>query len=287
MDSTQGLVGPERPRQFGYERVIEPPRGLELNLRELARERELLGFLTKRNIQVRYKQSVAGPGWAVLQPALSMLLFTLVFGRLAKLPNDGIPYPVFYYTGFVIWAYVASAVTMASGSIVENAPMVSKIYFPRIFLPLGAGLAGLLDVAIASLVGLPLLLAYGVDFGLHMLLVPVPILIAALATTGAGVFLGGLNARYRDVRLAVPFAIQIGLFTSPVAFSSSMLPDDLETLYGLNPVAGAIEGFRWCMTGEGAATPAMVAISFATSVLIFLFGIAFFQRTDASIADVV
>jgi lipopolysaccharide transport system permease protein len=267
--------------------VIEPARGLELNLRELIAERELLAFLTWRNIQVRYKQSLAGPGWAVIQPLLGMLIFTVVFGHYADLPNDGIPYPVFYLAGFLIWTYVANTLTMAAGSVAESAAMVSKVYFPRIFLPVAAALAGLLDLAVGVVLGMVLFLVYDTDLGLRTLLAVGPILIAAFATCGAGLILGGLNARYRDVRLLVPFLIQIGLFTSPVAFSSSIIPDDLHAWYGLNPIAGAIEGFRWCITGEGAATLPMVAVSAGVALVLFVAGAAFFQRLDASLADVV
>jgi lipopolysaccharide transport system permease protein len=270
-----------------YTRVIEPPRGLEFNLRELVRERELLGFLTWRNVQVRYKQSLAGPGWAIFQPLLGMLIFTVVFGRYADLPSDGIEYPVFYFTAFVIWTYVATALVTASGSIAENASLVSKVYFPRIFLPLAAGLAGVVDLAIGALVGIPLYLAYGVDFDPRMLLAVGPVLIAVFATCGAGMFLGALNAKYRDVRFIVPFLVQAGLFASPVAFSSSIVPDHLHTLYGLNPFAGAIEGFRWCITGEGAATLSMVGVSAVSALVILLVGAVYFQRTDTSLADVV
>ena len=270
-----------------HERVIEPPGGLELNLRELIRERELLAFLTWRNIQVRYKQALAGPGWAILQPVFGMLIFTLVFGRYAELPNDGISYPVFYFSAFLIWTYVATALTQASASIADNAAMVSKVYFPRIFLPLAAGLAGLVDIAVGAVVGIALFIGYEVDLGLHTLLAPGPVLIAVLATCGAGLFLGGLNAKYRDVRLAVPFLVQAGLFASPIAFSSSIVPDELHTLYGLNPIAGAIEGFRWCVTGEGAATVPMVAVSAGVALATFVAGLAYFQRADASLADVV
>jgi lipopolysaccharide transport system permease protein len=274
-------------RAGGYERVLEPPRGLELHLRDLVQERELLAFLTWRNVQVRYKQSLAGPGWAIVQPVLGMVIFAVVFGRFAKLPNDGIPYPVFYLTAFLIWTYVSTSVTPAATSISENAQMVSKVYFPRVFLPLAATLAGILDLAIGTAVGIPLFLAYGVDIDFRLLLALGPVLIAVLTASGVGLFLGALNARYRDVRFAVPFLIQAGLFASPVAYSSSILPDDLQTLYGLNPIAGAIEGFRWCVTGQGAATLSMVGLSFAVALLTFIAGGTFFQRTDANLADVV
>jgi lipopolysaccharide transport system permease protein len=270
-----------------YERVIDPPRGIEFNLRELIAERELLWFLTLRNLQVRYKQSLAGPGWAVFQPLLGTVVFALVFGHYAGLPTDGIPYAVFYLTGFLIWTYVANTLALAADSVTDNAPMVSKVYFPRIFLPVAAALAGLVDLAIGLVMGMIVFLAYGTDLGLRTFLAFGPILIAALASCGAGLILGGLNARYRDVRLLVPFLVQIGLFTSPVAFSSSILPDNLQTLYGLNPIAGAIEGFRWCITGEGAATVPMVAVSAAVSVITFVAGAALFQRMDTSLADVV
>jgi lipopolysaccharide transport system permease protein len=207
--------------------------------------------------------------------------------RFAKLPNDGIPYPVFYLTAFLIWTYVSTSVTTAATSISENAEMVSKVYFPRVFLPLAATFAGILDLAIGTAIGIPLFLAYGVDIDFRLLLALGPVLIAVLTASGIGLFLGALNARYRDVRFVVPFLIQAGLFASPVAYSSSILPDDVQNLYGLNPMAGAIEGFRWCVTGEGAATLSMVGLSFAVALVTFIAGGTFFQRTDANLADVV
>ncbi len=260
---------------------------MELDLRELYEERELLGFFTWRNVSVRYKQSLAGPGWAILQPLLSMIIFTIVFGNLAQLPNDGIPYPVFYFTAFVVWIYFATTVAIGANSIVENQALVSKVYFPRIFLPISAALAGVLDLAIAMLVALPLVLAYGADIDVRTLLFIGPVLVAVLAGTGLALFLGALNARYRDVRFVVPFLVQAGLFASPVAFSSSAVPDDLHTLYGLNPMAGAIEGFRWCVTGGGGVTLSMFLVSAASALVLFVFGAFYFQRSDTSIADVV
>jgi lipopolysaccharide transport system permease protein len=278
---------PHAPEAPSYSRTVRPPRGVEFDFKELRDERELLGFFVWRNISVRYKQSLAGPGWAILQPLLSMIIFTIVFGNLAKLPNDGIPYPVFYFTAFVIWIYFSNAVTTASNSIVENQALVTKVYFPRIFLPVGASLAGLLDLAIALLIALPLVLAYGTSLDLRTLLLIGPVLVAILAATGLGLILGALNARYRDVRFVVPFALQAGLYTSPVAFSSSVIPEQLHTLYGLNPLAGAIEGLRWCVTGGGGATLPMFLVSAATAVVLFVGGALYFQRSDASITDVV
>jgi lipopolysaccharide transport system permease protein len=270
-----------------FSRTIRPPRGIELELRELWQQRELLGFFVWRNVSVRYKQSLAGPGWAILQPLVSMVIFTVVFGNLAGLPNDGIPYPVFYFTAFIVWTYFANAVTLGSSSIVENQAIVSKVYFPRIFLPTGAALAGLIDLAIAALIAVPLMLAYGVEVEPRILLFPAPVLVATLAGTGLALILGALNARYRDVRLIVPFLVQIGLYTSPVAFSSSVIPSGLHTLYGLNPMAGAIDGLRWCVTGSGGVTMPMFLVSAATASVLLIVGVGYFQRADTSIADVV
>jgi homopolymeric O-antigen transport system permease protein len=273
--------------ELSYSRTIRPARGVELDLRELWDERELLGFFIWRNVSVRYKQSLAGPGWAILQPLLSMVIFTIVFGNLAQLPNDGIPYPVFYFTAFVVWTYFANAVALGSASIVENQALVSKVYFPRIFLPMAAALAGLVDLAIAMLIALPLVLAYGADLGMRTLLFFGPVLVAVLAGTGLALILGALNARFRDVRLIVPFFVQAGLYASPVAFSSSIIPEGLHTLYGLNPMAGAIEGLRWCATGGGGVTLPMFLVSAATACVLFVLGVLYFQRSDTSIADVV
>jgi lipopolysaccharide transport system permease protein len=260
---------------------------VELGVRDLVEERELLGFFTWRNVSVRYKQSLAGPGWAILQPLLSMILFTIVFGNLAELPNSGIPYPVFYLTAFILWIYFATTVAVGSNSIVENQALVSKVYFPRIFLPMAAALAGVIDLAVATVVAVPIVLAYGADLDFRTLLFVGPVLVAVLAGAGLALFLGALNARYRDVRFVVPFLVQAGLFVSPVAFSSSVIPDHLQTLYGLNPMAGAIEGFRWCVTGGGAATLSMFLVSAASASIMFILGVLYFQRSDTSIADVV
>lgn len=267
--------------------VIRPPGGWEFGLGELWRERELLFFLASRNIRVRYKQALAGPAWAVFQPLLTMVVFSVIFGRLAGLPADGLPYPVFYYSGLVIWIFFANGVTAGTSAIVDNQQMVSKIYFPRAFLPLSGPVAALVDLAVATTVCLPLFLICGFVPAATAPLLIFPALVALVAASGISLLLGALNAKYRDVRFTVPFLVQAGLFASPVAYSSSLVPERYQLLYSLNPMTGPIDGFRWALTGQGEPPLLSLGVSSLSALFLLALGAVYFQRVEGTLADVV
>jgi len=268
--------------------VIEPGRGwLSWNLRELGEYRELLYFLVWREIKVRYKQTVIGAGWALLQPVMTMAVFSLFFGRLAHMPSGGLPYPIFFYCAVLPWSYFAGALAGATGSLVEHQRVITKIYFPRVLLPLSSVVAGLLDFAIAFVLLVGMIFYYGLAPGAAVLWVPAFLLLAIVTAFGAGLWLSALNALYRDVRYVMPFLIQFWMFASPVAYPSSLVPERWQWLYGLNPMAGVIEGFRWAFTGQARPDGALLAVSSAAVVAMLLGGLAFFRRVEGTIADVV
>ena len=268
--------------------LITPPRaGLDLNLRELWAYRELLYFFVWRELKVRYKQTVIGAGWAIIQPLFTMLVFSLFFGVLAKIPSEGIPYPIFYLSALLPWMYFANALTHSTNAIVEHQRVITKVYFPRVLLPLAAVLAGLVDLAIGFLLLIGLMFIYGVAPTPAVLLLPVLLLLAVATALGAGLWLSAWNAMYRDVRYIVPFLVQFWMFASPVVYPSSLVPERWRWLYGLNPMAGVIEGFRWALTGQG-QPPGIVLLASAAVVLLVLFaGLIYFRNTEDTIADVV
>jgi lipopolysaccharide transport system permease protein len=265
---------------------IAPPRGwFDLRLAELWAYRELLYFFIWRDVKVRYKQTVIGVAWVVLQPLLTMGVFTLFFGRLAKLPSDGLPYPVFYFTALVPWTYFATALQSCTNVVVENQRMITKVYFPRLILPFSPVLAGLVDFSIGFAVMLAVIAFYGIRPTLALLWLPVFLLLALLTALGVGLWMSALNALYRDVRYIVPFLIQFWMFASPVAYPSSLVPQRYRWLYGLNPMAGVIDGFRWALTGHGQPPGPLLAASAAAVILILAGGLLFFQRMEGAIAD--
>ena len=267
---------------------IVPQRGwLELGLGELWEYRELLYFLVWRDIKVRYKQTVIGAAWAVLQPFLTMVIFSLFFGVLAHIPSQGLPYPIFYYCALLPWMYFAGALQGATGTVVEHQRVITKVYFPRVLLPLASVVSGLVDFAIAFVVFLGMMLYYGIVPTKAILLLPGLLLLAALTALGVGLWLSALNAIYRDVRYVVPFLVQFWMFASPVAYPSALVPARWRWLYGLNPMAGVIEGFRWALTGHGQPPDRLLWISVGTVLLLVGGGLAYFQRMEATIADVV
>lgn len=278
---------PVVPAQVPTLRITPPAGWLEINFRELWHARELLYFFIWRDIKVRYKQTAIGAAWAVLQPLLTMLVFTLFFGRLAKIGSNGLPYPVFSFAGLLAWTYFASALANATSIVVEQQRVITKVYFPRLILPLSAVLSGLVDFAIAFLVYLPLQLHYRIFPGRTIIFLPVFLLLAILTALAVGLWLSALNAIYRDVRYVMPFLIQFWMFASPVVYPSSLVPARWRGLYGLNPMAGVIEGFRWSLTGQGRPPDLLFAAS-AAMVLILLFGgLIYFQKMETTIADVV
>jgi homopolymeric O-antigen transport system permease protein len=268
--------------------LIDPPRGaLELNIRELWQYRELLYFFVWRDIKVRYKQTAIGAAWAVIQPFFLMVVCTLFFGRLARLPSDGVPYPVFYYAALLPWLYFANALTHTTNTMVEHQRVITKVYFPRLLLPLSAVVSGLLDFAIAFVVLLAMMLYFGLIPGWAALLVPGFLLLAVLTAAGVGLWLSALNAIYRDVRYAVPFLIQFWMFASPVAYPSSLVPEQWRWLYGLNPMAGVIEGFRWSLMAQGEPPGALFAVSIIAVFATLLGGLLYFRRMEGTIEDVI
>jgi lipopolysaccharide transport system permease protein len=260
---------------------IEPPRGwLELHLHEVWQCHELLYFLVWR-----YKQTVIGIAWVVLQPLMTMGVFTLFFGRLAKLPSDGLPYPVFYFAALVPWTYFSTALQSCTSVVVDNQNVITKVYFPRLILPLSAVISGLVDFAIGFVVLLVVTAIYGIKPTLGVLWLPVLLLLAVLTALGVGLWMSALNALYRDVRYVVPFLVQCWMFASPVAYPSSLVPQRWRWLYGLNPMAGVIDGFRWALTGHGVGPGPLMLASASAVMVILLGGLFFFQRMEGTIAD--
>jgi homopolymeric O-antigen transport system permease protein len=267
---------------------IEPPRGwLHVEFGELWAARELLYFFVWRDIKIRYKQTAIGAMWAVLQPVLTMMVFSLFFGKLAKIPSHGLPYPIFYYSALLPWMYFSTALTNATSVVVEQQRVITKVYFPRLVLPLSAVFSGLLDFAISFVVFLILMVYYRIAPGPAILLFPLFLLLAVLTALGAGLWLSTLNAIYRDVRYVVPFLVQFWMFASPVAYPSSLVPERWRWVYGLNPMAGVIEGFRWSLTGQGQPPNILLAASSTMVLLLVAGGAAYFTRMEGTIADVV
>ena len=281
------LVEPISPRE-NTEWRITPPRGwVELDLAEIWRYRELLYFFVWRDLKVRYKQTAIGVVWVVLQPLMAMLVFTLFFGRLAKMPSGGLPYPVFYYSALLPWLYFAASLTQATNTIVENEKVITKLYFPRMILPFSAVLSGLVDFGVGFILLMGMMVYYHMVPTLATLMVPVFLLLAVMTALATGLWLSALNAIYRDVRYVIPFMVQFWLFASPVAYPSTLVPEKWRWLYGLNPMAGVVEGFRWALTGRGQAPGGLVLVSAATVLALFFGGVVFFQKMEARIADTV
>ncbi len=270
------------------ETTIAPPNSWhDLNLQELWDFRELLYFFVWRDLKVRYKQTAIGAAWAILQPFLTMVVFSLFFGSLAHIPSNGLPYPIFYYSALLPWMYFASALQNATNTMVEHQRMITKVYFPRLLLPMAAVVSGLVDLAIGFVVFVGMMLYYGIAPGRAILLLPFFLLLAVLTALGVGLWLSALNAIYRDVRYVLPFLVQFWMFASPVAYPSSLVPARWRWLYGLNPMAGVIEGFRWALTGRGAPPSLLLAASSAAVLAVVVGGVAYFQKMEGTIADVV
>jgi lipopolysaccharide transport system permease protein len=267
---------------------IGPTRGWRsLRLGELWQARDLLYFLTLSNIQVRYKQTLLGASWAIIQPFFTMVVFSLFFGRLAGMPSDGIPYPIFSFAALVPWTFFANGLAQSSDSVVRLANTVKRVYFPRLVIPLSSIMSGLVDFAIAFVVLLAMMPWFGITPTVHVVWLPAFLLLAIVTALGASFFLAALNVEYRDVRYVVPFLIQCWLFATPIAYPSSLLPEPWRTVYGLNPMAGVIEGFRWALLGTGDAPGPMLAVSTVIAVLLFVAGTLYFRRVERTFADVV
>lgn len=268
--------------------IIEPSRGLfRTDLSSVWRYRELAYFLVKRDISVRYKQTVLGGLWAIIQPFFAMVVFSIFFGRMAKMPSDGVPYPVFVYAGLLPWTYFAGALSAASESMVGNANLVSKVYFPRLVMPLAAVLSGLVDLFVASVVLAGMMIFYGIGVGPGVIMLPPLILLTVACAAGAGFWLSALNVEYRDIRYTIPFLIQLWLFSSPVIYPTSIVPKDYQWLMALNPMAGVLKAFRAAVLGHQPFDWAALGISAAVIAAIFISGMLYFRRMERTFADVI
>ena len=268
--------------------VIKP--GKKFSLADLAavwQYRELGYFLVKRDISVRYKQTVLGGLWAILQPSLAMIVFTVFLGRMAHVPSDGVPYPVFAYAGLLPWMYFAGALSAASESMVGSANLITKVYFPRLIIPVSSVLVGLVDLLVASTVLGGLMLYYGIVPGPSAALVPLLVALTALCAAGSGFWLSALNVEYRDIRYTVPFLIQLWMFASPVIYPSGIVPEKYRWLFALNPMAGLLKAFRASLLGHQPLDWGSLGISVAVTALLLVSGLLYFRKMERSFADVI
>ena len=268
--------------------LIKPTTGwVSLKLAELWAYRELLYFLVWRDIKVRYKQTALGASWAIIQPLFTMVVFSLFFGRLARIPSDGIPYPLFSFAALVPWTFFANGLTSSSNSLVGSSQLITKVYFPRLTIPIATVLAGVVDFVLAFVVLLVMMLWYGVTPTLNVLWLPLLLLLALVSSLGVGLWFSALNVKYRDVRYVVPFMTQIWMFMTPIAYPSSLLKGPWRAVYSLNPMVGVIEGFRWALLGSNTAPGSSIMISAATALVILIGGALYFRRMERTFADIV
>jgi lipopolysaccharide transport system permease protein len=268
--------------------TISPPKGwAAIDLCELWEYRELLYFLTWRDIKVRYKQVALGVAWAIIQPFFMMIAFSLFFGHLGGIPSDGIPYPIFVYCALLPWQLFAHALSESSNSLVVNQNLITKVYFSRLVVPISAVLGGLVDFAIAFVVLVIIMAYYGIVPGLAVLTLPLFILLAVMTALGVGLWLSALNVKYRDVRYTIGFLTQLWFFVTPVAYPSSIVPKPWRALYGLNPIAGVVEGFRWALLGKAEPPTALLAVSGLAVLLLLVGGLLYFRRMEYTFADLV
>jgi lipopolysaccharide transport system permease protein len=268
--------------------IIRPSKGWSsIGFTELLEYRELLYFLVWRDIKVRYKQTVLGAGWAVIQPFFTMIVFSIFFGWLAGIPSDGVPYPVFAYAALVPWTFFANALAHASNSLVEHEHMLTKVYFPRLLIPMAAVFAGLVDFIIAFCILILFILYYGLIPTLAIWTLPLFVLMATATALGVGLWLAALNVQYRDVRYVVPFLVQFWLFATPIAYPSSLVPEQWRALYGLNPMAGVVEGFRWALLGQADPPTGLLIVSVLVVLAVLMGGLYYFRRMEDTFADVV
>ena len=268
--------------------ILEPSRGwVTLNLRKLWQYRELLYFLSWRDIKVRYKQTLLGAAWAIMQPVLTMLLFSVFFGKLAKMPSDGIPYPLFAYTALVPWTLFANALTQSSNSLVQNANLLKKVYFPRLVMPISSVISGVVDFLCALIALAAMMLFYGVLPTSNMIWLPFLLILAFGTALGVGLWLSAINVQFRDVRHAMPFLTQFWLFATPIAYPSSLLSEPWRTLYGINPMVGVVDGFRWALLGTETAPGPMLLVSALAALTVLVTGAFYFRRMEKTFADTV
>ena len=268
--------------------VVKPSEGwTSLKLDELWEYRELLYFLTWRDIKVRYKQTVLGAAWAIIQPFFTMVVFSLFFGKLAKVPSDGIPYPIFAYAALVPWTFFASGLNQSANSLVGDANLIKKVYFPRLAIPISSVISGGLDFVLAFIVLLGMMLFYGIFPAVNIIWLPFLLLLTLITSLGTGLWLSALNVQFRDVRYTMPFLTQFWLFATPIAYPSSLLSEPWRTLYGINPMVGVVEGFRWALLGTDTAPGPIMIVSSLVALALLIGGAYYFRRLEKSFADVV
>jgi lipopolysaccharide transport system permease protein len=268
--------------------VIEPSKRLfHLDLRVVWRYREMFYFLIWRDVKVRYKQTVIGAGWAILQPLMTVLVFTIIFGNLAKIPSDGLPYPIFAYTALLPWTYLAQAIGRSGASLVGDASLISKVYFPRVIVPISASVAPLMDFAVAFIILIGMMVWYGIVPSWGVLALPLFLFLAMVTALAVGLWLSALNVRYRDVGYTIPFFIQLWMYASPVVYPVSLVPENWRLLYSLNPMTGVIEGFRWILLSKERPDFGMIAVSAVMVIALLLGGLVFFKQMERTFADVV
>lgn len=279
-------MGPAEPKDTFIK--IAPSKGwVSLQLNELWGYRELLYFLIWRDIKVRYKQTVLGGAWAIIQPFFTMVVFSLFFGKLAKVPSDGIPYPIFSYAALVPWAFFANGLNQASNSLVGNSNLIKKVYFPRLSMPIASVLGGLLDFVLAFLMLIGMMFYYGMTPTLNVVWLPFFLMLTVITSLGASLWLSAMYVQFRDVRHIIPFLTQIWLFATPIAYPSSLLDEPWRTIYGINPMVGVVEGFRWALLGTQAAPGPTIAFSIVVAIGLLLSGAFYFRRMEKTFADVV
>ncbi len=267
---------------------IRPSHGwVSLKLKDIWEYRELLYFLVWRDIKVRYKQTVLGVAWAILQPILTMVVFSIFFGRLAKVPSDGIPYPLFAYCALIPWQLFANALTASGNSLVANQQLLTKVYFPRLIIPMSAVLAGLIDFGVSFLVLIGMMFYFGVVPTAAVLTLPLLIMLTIASALAVGLWLSALNVQYRDVQYTIPFLMQFWLFLTPIAYPSSLVPEKWRILYGLNPMAGVVEGFRWALLGKTNGIGSLIFVSALVVAILLFGGLVYFRRMERTFADVV
>jgi lipopolysaccharide transport system permease protein len=267
--------------------IIRPPRKwVPIDFKEIWAYRELLFFFTWRDVKIRYKQTGLGFAWAIIQPLFTMLIFTLIFGGFAHIPSDGIPYPLFSYAALLPWTLFAEGMTRSTNSMVVNAPIMTKVYFPRLLMPISGIMSPLVDFCIAFLIMVAMMFYYGFVPTVNVIFLPLFLLLAIGTSLGVGLWLSALNVQYRDFQYTVPFLIQIWMYASPVVYPASMLPESIRVWYGLNPMAGVIEGFRWALLGT---TPpsAMILVSVGVVVVLLVSGLFYFKKMEQYFADLV
>lgn len=267
---------------------IEPSKGwVSLKLREVWEYRELLYFLIWRDVKVRYKQTILGIGWAIIQPFFTMVVFSIFFGKLAKMPSDGIPYPIFAYAGLVPWTFFSNGLSKGSNSLVSSSNLIKKVYFPRLIIPVSSVLSGLVDFILAFAVLIGMMFYFGLFPTANILWLPLLLVLSLLTSLSVSLWLSAMNVQFRDVQYIIPFITQLWLFATPIAYPSSLLSEPWKTLYGLNPMVGVVEGFRWALLNAETAPGPIVMVSFFVTIILLISGALYFSRMEKTFADVV